>query len=336
MANVEELVARRQGDWAELEALLRRAAGGGLRRFSGPELERLGQLYRQTSGDLAIAQRDFPHDRVRLYLDQLLARAHPYLYQGQVADWSSLLRFFAVGYPRLFRANAPYVLASAALFFGPALVAYLASLLSPAAQQALVSAPMLETIQRGEMWTNIPESVRPVASTGLMTNNVRVAILAFAGGILAGTLTAYVLLQNGLMLGSVFGTCQAHGLGLPLLAFVSAHGYLELSAIVVSGAAGFRLGLPILRPGLLPRRLAVAQGARAAVLLLLGAVPWLGLAGILEAFVSPSDLPAALKIAVGPLTALALYAYLLLAGRERQRRDRLGGHTLARPPAIPA
>ena len=314
MASAEELVARREGDWSELEALLNRARGGGLRGFSGPELERLGALYRQTSGDLAVAQRDCPRDRVRVYLEQLLARAHPLIYQGQAADWRGLLEFFTTGYPRLFRANAPYVWASALLFFGPALIAYIATLLSPAAQDVLVSPDLLDTIRRGRMWTDIPESVRPVASTGLMANNIRVAIMAFAGGILGGLLTVFVLLNNGLHLGSVFGACQANGLLLPLASFVSAHGYLELSAIVVAGAGGFRLGLPILRPGLLPRGLAIAQGAKVAVQLLLGAIPWLVLAGLLEAFVSPSDLPVEVKLLVGPLTGLALYGYLLLGG----------------------
>src|SRR5918912_3014770 len=135
LATVDEFVTRRQKDWGELESLLSRAAGRGLRSFAGPELERFGRLYRHTSADLAVAQRDFPGDRVRTYLDQLLARAHPYVYQREVADWHSLLSFFAVGFPRLYRANAPYVLASAALFFLPALLAYVATLASDAVQE---------------------------------------------------------------------------------------------------------------------------------------------------------------------------------------------------------
>jgi uncharacterized membrane protein SpoIIM required for sporulation len=312
---VEEFVARRQPDWTELEALLRRAAGRGLAAFSGPELERFGRLYRIVSADLAVAQRDFPQDRVRAYLDQLLARAHPYVYQGDVAEWQGLVRFFTVGFPRLYRANAAYVLASAGLFFIPALIAYPATLSSMAAQEALVPSSLLSLIRQGQMWTDIPEQVRPAASTFLMTNNLQVSILAFAGGILAGLGTVYVLLQNGLMLGAVIGTCQAHGLALPLLAFVSPHGYLELSDIVIAGAAGLRLGYPLLAPGLLSRRRALAQGARVAVLLLAGGAPLLVIAGVIEAFISPSGLPAEVKLVFGAATGIALYAYLLCAGR---------------------
>ncbi len=315
MATVDEFVTRRQADWTELEALLGRAAGRGIRAFAGPELERFGRLYRHASADLAVAQRDFPGDRVRVYLGQLLARAHPYVYQREVANWHDLLSFFAVGFPRLYRANAPYVLASAALFLLPALVAYVATLGSEAAQEALVSPQLLATIRAGHMWTDIPEEARPAVSTLLMTHNLQVSIMAFAGGILAGLGTVYVLLQNGLMLGAVLGACQAHGLGLALVGFISPHGYLELSDVVIAGAAGLRLGYPLLAPGLQTRRAAVAEGGRVAVRLLVGAAPLLVLAGALEAFVSPSGLPAEAKILLGAATGLALYSYLLLAGR---------------------
>ncbi len=316
MASVDEFVARRQADWTELEALLGRAAGRGLRGFAGPELERLGRLYRHASADLAVAQRDFPGDRVRTYLDQLLARAHPYVYQREVANWHGFLGFFTVGFPRLYRANARYVLASAALLFLPALVAYVATLTSTVGQEALVSPELLATIRAGRMWTDIPEQARPAVSTFLMTHNLQVSIMAFAGGVLAGLGTVYVLVQNGVLLGAVLGACQAHGLGLPLVGFISAHGYLELSAVVIAGAAGLRLGYPLLAPGLQTRRAALAEGGRAAVRLLLGAAPLLVLAGSLEAFVSPSSLPSEAKIGLGALTGVALYSYLLLAGRR--------------------
>jgi uncharacterized membrane protein SpoIIM required for sporulation len=315
LATVDEFVTRRQADWTELEALLGRAAGRGLRSLAGPELERFGRLYRLTSADLAVAQRDFPRDRVRLYLDQLLARVHPFVYQREVADWHGLLNFFTVGFPRLYRANAPYVLASAALFLVPALFALVATLTSDAVQETLVDPTLLGMIRAGRMWTDIPEETRPAMSTFLMTHNLQVAIMAFAGGVLAGLGTVYVLHQNGIMLGAVLGACQAHGLGLALIAFISAHGYLELSTVVIAGAAGLRLGYPLLAPGLRTRHAALAEGGHVAVRLLLGGAPLLVLAGCLEAFVSPSDLPPAAKIAIGATTGVLLHSYLLLAGR---------------------
>jgi uncharacterized membrane protein SpoIIM required for sporulation len=98
--------------------------------------------------------------------------------------------------------------------------------------------------------------------------------------------------------------------------FISSHGYLELSDVVIAGAAGLRLGYPLLAPGLQTRRAALAEGGRVAVRLLLGAAPLLVLAGAFEAFVSPSGLPPEVKIVIGAITGVALYSYLLLAGRE--------------------
>src|SRR5207247_2130587 len=82
----------------------------------------------------------------------------------------------------------------------------------------------------------------------IFTNNIRVAFFAFAGGVLAGLGTLYVLVANGVQLGAVLGAAQHYGVAGLLLTFISAHGYLELTMIVISGAAGLRLGDALLRP----------------------------------------------------------------------------------------
>ena len=156
-----------------------------------------------------------------------------------------------------------------------------------------------------------PEERAPAASE-IMTNNLQVGILAFAGGILLGTLTVYVLLLNGLFLGIVFGYTQVYDLALDLATFVSPHGYLELSVVFIAGGAGLMMAWAVLTPGLLSRREALGLAARRAVLLVVGAAPWLVLAGLIEAFVSPSGLPREVKLLIGPLTAVLFYAFLLL------------------------
>ena len=141
------------------------------------------------------------------------------------------------------------------------------------------------------------------------------AFLAFAGGVLLGLGTVYVLVSNGLALGSVLGAAHFYGVAPLLWSFVSPHGYLELTCIVIAGAAGLMLGDAMLRPGLLLRREALARAARRAVELVLGAAPVLIVAGLIEGFVSPSDLPVAAKLVIGPLTGAVLYALLLSVGR---------------------
>jgi uncharacterized membrane protein SpoIIM required for sporulation len=208
------------------------------------------------------------------------------------------------------------------LLFGPAGLAYLGALLDPTLREALVPERMRQVMEAGRTWTDIEPALRPGMATLIFTNNIQVTFLSFAGGVLFGIGTAYVLVANGLMLGAALGAAQHYGVGGLLWSFVSPHGYLELTCIVIAGAAGLMLGDALLRPGLLLRREALARAARRAVELVLGAAPVLVVAGLIEGFVSPSDMPTELKLAIGPLSAVVFYALLLTVGRTAQRRPR--------------
>jgi uncharacterized membrane protein SpoIIM required for sporulation len=133
-----------------------------------------------------------------------------------------------------------------------------------------------------------------------------------------GILTAYVLVLNGVLLGAVFGYTQAYGLAGDLAAFVSSHGFIELSVVFMAGGAGLQMAWGVLSPGLYGRREALGRAAQRAVLLLIGCVPLLVIAGLIEGFVSPSGLPHAVKYAIGPATGAALYLFLWRGGRERR------------------
>lgn len=287
-----------------------------MRRFDAEHVERLGRGYRQVMSDLAIAQRDFPDDQLTEWLNGLASRAHLRLYRAPAPSWRRLGQFFWADFARRFRSARGYLLASALLLFVPALLAYLGALLDPTLRAALVPAELRSIMESGRTWTDIEPALRPGMATLIFTNNIQVAFLAFAGGVLFGLGTVYVLVSNGLMLGSVMGAAQFYGVGPLLWSFISPHGYLELTCIVIAGAAGLMLGDALLRPGLLMRREALARAARRAVELVLGAAPVLVIAGFIEAFVSPSDLPIGIKLAIGLLAGCVLYTLLLSVGRN--------------------
>ncbi len=334
MAAVDEFIAVHRGGWDELERLLGRADGDP-RRLEAAEIERLGGLYRHVTSDLAVAHRDFPHDEVVDYLNALAGRAHPLLYRAPVGAWRRLAGFFLCELPALYRAAGAFVAAAFLLFALPALAGYLVTLANPSAAEQLLPPRITQTVREGRLWTEIPPDLRPLASTTIMTNNLQVSILAFAGGVLLGTVTVYVLVTNGLLLGALLGYTQVYGLALDLLAFVSPHGYLELSVVFMAGGAGLQMAAALVSPGLLSRRDALTLAARRAVLLLVGAAPLLVMAGLIEGFISPSGLPTPLKLALGPLTAIPLYAFLLAAylpptsGRLLLRRSRYPGERVS-------
>lgn len=313
---VDKFVASRQADWARLSALLDR---GGLRRLSAAELEELGVLYRAATSDLALAQRDFGQHRVTIYLNQLVGRAHASVYRGEPFGWRRVVHFFAVTFPRLYRQTLPFTLAAFGLFIVPALVAGLLTARSTTAAEWLGLESVLHYLESGSLWIDISVSQRPEASSFIMTNNIQISFLAFAGGVLLGLLTVYTLMTNGLQIGGVLGLCTQFGLADELLTFIVGHGVIELSLIFVAGGAGLQLGWALLRPGLYRRRDALARAGRIAVRLVAGCIPLFVVAGLIEGFISPSALPAVLKAGVGLGSGVLLYAYWLTAGKRTNR-----------------
>jgi uncharacterized membrane protein SpoIIM required for sporulation len=318
----EDFITTKKPTWERLTSLLDQARAG-LTALSAEDLVELGRLYRTVTSDLAVARRDYAGHRVTEYLNGLVARAHGTIYQRRAAGRRGLRTFFWETFPRAFRTTWPYTLAAFLMCFIPALIGFTAAVGDPAAGVALYPAvePIVDDIRLGnEWWRSINEEGRSASAALIMTNNIRVAILAFGGGMLLGTLTLYVLVQNGLMLGVVAGAAQAYGFSGNLWGFVAAHGTIELSVIFIAGGAGLQLGWSVLRPGLLTRRAALIVAARRAAHILLGCIPLLVIAGLIEGFISPSDLPFPIKLVVSIGSGVAMYGYLILAGREPRVR----------------
>ncbi|MGH2541509.1 MAG: stage II sporulation protein M, partial [Ardenticatenaceae bacterium] len=232
----DQFVRQRQSDWERLERLLGQTRRGNVQALSERDLRALGELYRATAADLALAQRDFPRHSVTSFLNNLVGRAHHVIYQGAGLERRRIRHFLTAGFPQLFRRNWRYVAAAALLLFVPALICGWLTARNP--DLAYVLFPGAGVIlhgveEEGELWIDIPPETSAAAGAFIMTNNIRVSFLAFAGGALAGLLTIYVLVMNGLLFGVIFGFVTAFGLGPELGAFVVGHGPIELSVICI-------------------------------------------------------------------------------------------------------
>ena len=318
---LDSFIQRQESKWRRLEELTDRTWGNA-EALSEAELHEFGRLYQITSSDLALAQRDFPGQRVTRYLNQLVGRAHALLYREEPLRRQQLVNFYRAVFSRLYRQLFPYTLASAVLFLLPAFVAFLVVWNRPDTIYLILGdgiGPLVETVEEGKLWTEIAPSVRSAVSTSILTNNIGVTFFAFAGALTGGLLTLYIVILNGLNIGAVFGLLQAHGMSAGLAEFVVAHGFVELSVIFLAGGCGFYIADGLLRPGLLSRATALRQRARVALQLILGSVPFLVVAGLIEGFISPSGLPWPLKLAVGLSTGIALHRYWLRRPREEQQ-----------------
>lgn len=322
---VNEFYQSRRGDWETLSRLLDQSQKD-ISRLSEAQVQDLARLYRATTSDLALAKRDFPRNDVTVYLNQLVARAHAVVYRSEPLAFRRLWQFARAGFPRLFRETWLFTFLAALFFILPAIVSGLVTYARPESATLLLPPEahrLIGIVENKELWIDMPVEDRPYISAFIMRNNIQVSFLAFASGLTAGLLTLWVLFMNGLMIGTLTGLTAFHGIGFELWTFVIGHGVIELTIIFIAGGSGLMLGWAILRPGLLRRRDALAVAARKAVYLLLGAVPWLVVAGTIEGFISPNeDIPIPIKWMVGMGSGILLYSYLLMAGREKRKTGR--------------
>ena len=292
-------------------------------------MQELGLLYRQTASDLAAVREDATNKQLAVYLNQLLGRGHNLIYHGHKAKASALVRFFGETYPRIFRETLPQTALAVAIFLVTGFAAWIITLHDPGFAHRLLGPEMVETIERREMWTHSIVTIKPLASTGIMTNNLTVAFTAFAMGITAGIGTFWMMMVNGLLIGVIGASTWKAGMALQLWSFVAGHGVLELPAIFIAGGAGFEIARGMLFPGLLPRKKSLAEAGGRSARLLLGVIPLLVVAGVIEGFFSPSDAPVAAKFLLAAVLFAALLSYLFLLNRGPEKGT--GAAAVAKP-----
>jgi len=317
-----EFVQSRQAGWKRLTEILDRVErSGGLRGLAREDLRELGPLYRRAASDLAYARAHAVTGNLTAHLNRLVARAHALLYHTDRRTWRGLGSFFSRDFPQTFRRRLPFFLAAVAFLLAGALLAYWLMMQSRSNLDIFFppDSPLRASVdvwQSGKTTRTIRDGESAIGASALMTHNIQVSFLAFSTGILGCVVTALMLFQNGAMLGALAGLMTYVHHHDTLWPGILPHGVVELSATCIAGAAGFLLGWALLVPGPYRRRDALVIAALDAVRLIVGVCALLVFCGIVEAFISPSRLPAGFKIAFGVLTFFGLYAYLFFAGRS--------------------
>lgn len=324
--NIERWIQARQPSWKQLEEILDAIDKRGMKSLSAASLRDLGKLYRQTSADLSSARAYHLGGRLPVYLNHLVVRAHNQVYHRQKNHLQDLFRFYWETFPKLVNEHSLYIISAIVLFVTPLLACYFEvrhdinfARLEVMSGHPIVPERLWQTIEKKKMWTSGMQDFSPVAASEIATNNLRVAIFGFALGVTGGLGTALVLIFNGMFIGTIFGVCQAYGLEDKLLSFVAPHAVLELSALVISSAAGLLIGKALLFPGNYRRIDSLQIASKKAAGLFAGCIPLLLIAGTIEGFISPDEgFSTASKyvLSIGTLICLIIY---LFAPRYSQR-----------------
>ena len=321
--------------WDELEAALagldarprrfaRKPKADAVAAPAPPDAARLAQLYRASCEHLALARARAYPAHLTARLDTLTQRAHELIYRRSDYGAARLARLFLIDFPQAVRAHWRHVLVAGLVFGLPLVLLGIATYFDPGFILTMHDANSVR--QYEDMYGPSAEHIgreRSAQTDWMMfgfyiRNNIGIAFQCFAGGIFLGLGSLFFLAYNGIVAGSLAGYLTARGHGETFYSFVVTHGAFELTAIVLSGAAGLALGHALLAPGRLTRRAALQRAAADAAVLVYGVVAMLLIAAALEAFWSSARWVApGVKFGVGGVCWALVIAYLVGQGRPR-------------------
>jgi uncharacterized membrane protein SpoIIM required for sporulation len=311
--NQDLFVHGRRDGWKRLEELLKLMAGGRMKALRKEEIRELGALYRKVTSDLSYAQTKKYDGALLEYLNELTARAYGFLYSGEIHYWNRSLYFLTDEFPGLVLKNLLLVALASLLFFGGAAFGFFHTWMDSRKAEYFLPKQFIENMRDEGVKRDdsiFSDQAKPYISNFIMVNNIQVGILAFALGITLGIGTAWVLVSNGLMLGSLAALFALKGQSLFFWSLILPHGVTELFCIFLCGGSGLMMGYAILVPGDRYRMDSLRRRARPAVKLVLGSIPLFLAAALIEGFITPSALPEEAKLLVASFTLLALLLYM--------------------------
>jgi uncharacterized membrane protein SpoIIM required for sporulation len=321
---VVDRLSQREASWRELDQLIDRMSQAHFRRVAPRDVIRLGQLYRGVCSDLMLAESyDLPRDTVA-YLHALVGRAHNALYRAGGFQFRELGRVLFDSAPRRLRSD-PALRLAGAVFAASFLLCGLMAASHPDFAREVVGTSFLEQIDH--MYSQPIDSLRDqgaarndTAMAGFyIQHNTSIGLQCFAWGIVFGLGSLYQLLSNGIILGTLFGHMAVSPHAHNFFTFVTAHSSFELTAIVVAGAAGLRMGWGLIETQGQTRLVSLRREATAALPALGASVVLFVLAAFVEGFISASPLPYWAKASVAVMSAVLILAYLTLGGRGTRR-----------------
>ncbi|KAB8137872.1 stage II sporulation protein M [Gracilibacillus oryzae] len=313
---LNHFIKNNRAEWDKLEKLTKQLQ----KKPTNKIIDQFHHTYQKVSQHLSYSQTYFPKDDVTNYLNELVAKAHNVFYRSEQSSWKQFRYFFSTKFVGLLLEQWQAILIAMLLFALGGLASFIAVVNDPLHIYGILPEEMVQAVNP-EMLGVDPAAVSPsVMSTEIMTNNIQVAILAFAGGITFGILTVYVLIYNGILVGALAGLFWNYSNSYVFWAYIVPHGVIELFAIFIAGGAGLLMGYKMFVPGKHSRSYQLKKQTIRSVQLLIGTIPLFIIAGIIEGYITPAGLSLEAKYAVAITTGAGLIVYMVLGQILKQRR----------------
>ena len=275
-------VKQNKAKWLEFESILSN------NNAVSPDL--LSDLYIEITDHLSYAKTFYSNSNTERYLNQLASKAHQSIYKTKKEPKNRLISFFKTEFPLMFyQHHRELLIAFLTLLLFACVGAYSAASEGDFIRSFLGDGYVnmtLENIKKGDPMAVYKEQGEFNMFLGITINNIKVALFAFGYGIMFGIGSLYIMLQNGIMLGSFQYFFFEQGLLWESARTIWIHGTIEISVIIIAGCAGLVMGNGMLFTGTLPRIDAFTRGVRNGLKIVISTIPFFIIAGFLEGFVT--------------------------------------------------
>lgn len=328
--DLDRFVSQHWMEWARLDALVdrgRRSVG----KLDDDELNELLHLYQRAGGHLSVARTQFDDPALTARLSRTLSGARGLIYRTRVRPGGGIGRFFTETFPAAVFATRRWIAVAAFLLLSPALALGFWMTANGDARNTAIDPETQDLIAEEEFAGYYSSEPAQAWTFELMTNNIQVAVMAFGLGALGLVGGGAILIYNGANVGVMAAVMHTHDRGAEFWGLILPHGLLELTAVCVASGAGLHLAWSAIAPGSRTRIQALAQEGQRTGTVVLGSMMFFVVAGLIEAFVTPSGLPTAARVGMGVTVELLALVWMFGWGRSVAARGVSGrmGETMS-------
>ncbi len=290
--------------------------------------DQLADYYIHLTNDLSYAQTYYPDSKTLLYLNSLASQAHQKIYINKKESKNRVVEFWKTEFPLFFSQHQKTLFYTFLIFTTACCIGIISALNDSSFLRLILGDAYvnetLNNIEKGDP-TAIYKSGSMVGSfLGITINNIRVAFLAYAFGVITSIGTAYVLFSNGIMLGAFMTFFYTKGLLFEASKSIWLHGTIEISVIIIAGCAGIVMGNSILFPKTYSRRVSFMKGAKDGLKIVVSTIPFFIIAGFIEGFITRySNMPVWLAmLIIFSSLALILFYYVIYPNLLKKTYER--------------